>query len=56
MHNKTVNLALGCLICFDTIRGKNGRPIFINVWHKVDDTDDCSWEEMAAYCRVEGGY
>jgi hypothetical protein len=53
---KSIILALNWQICFDIVRGKNGRPIFINVWRKADDTEDCDWQEMAAYCRVKGGY
>ncbi len=56
MNFKIILLALNCLICFDIISGKNGRPIFINEWRKVDDAEDCSWQEMAAHCRVGSGY
>lgn len=56
MNFERIILALNCLLCFDIVNGKSGRPIFVNIWRKVDDTEDCSWQEMAAYCRVEGGY
>jgi hypothetical protein len=56
MKFKALYSILNFLVSFDTISGKNGRAIFINVWRKVDETDNCDWEDMAACCRVEGGY
>ena len=56
MNYQQLRYIFNFLVSFDTIRGKNGRPIPINPWHNVDETDNCDWEDMAAYCRVEGGY
>jgi hypothetical protein len=56
MSSKIIYWALNCFVCFDIIAGKNGRPIFINMWRRVDDIENCSWEEMDNFCRVKGGY
>jgi hypothetical protein len=56
MESKPLYTIINFLVCFDMVRGKNGKSIFINPWRKVDDAPDSGWEKMAKYCRVEGGY
>jgi hypothetical protein len=56
MVNKTQSLRVNCLTESEMVKGKNGIAIFKNEWLKVDDAEDCSWREVAKFCRVKGGY
>jgi hypothetical protein len=50
------SVMVNCLTGSEIIKGKNDKAVFSNEWRKVDDAKDCSWCEMAKFCRVKGGY
>lgn len=50
------SVMVNCLTGSEITKGKNDKAGFSNEWRKFDDADECSWREMARFCRVKEGY